>query len=197
MSAKHSAAACLSALAIAEPALAHSPIEGIGGFYNGLLHPLLVPAHLLLLIALGIFWGQQGPKRIELALAVFAGATAAGLSVAWFTNTAELEIVVVASAATIGLLIAISPSTNVLWCSITALFAGLFLGIDSAQEELAGKDKMLSLFGSGIAIYLLALYPMVLVEYFNKKAWHKIGVRIIGSWIAASALLVLAFSLSV
>jgi hypothetical protein len=31
---------------------------------------------------------------------------------------------------------------------------------------------------------------------YEKKSWHRIGVRIIGSWVAASSLLVLALAFS-
>lgn len=68
--------------------------------------------------------------------------------------------------------------------------------MDSGQETLSDKEKLVSLFGSGVGIYLLLLYPIALADYFNKKAWQKIGIRIIGSWVAASSLLVLTLSLS-
>ena len=32
--------------------LAHAPFVGVEGFYGGLLHPLLVPAHAMALLAL-------------------------------------------------------------------------------------------------------------------------------------------------
>ncbi len=181
---------------VSEPAMAHSPIKGIGNFYNGLLHPVIVPAHLLLLMAIGLFFGQQGPKKIELVLGIFAFATIAGLIAAWFSNGAELEIIVLILSAAVGLFIAISPQVTPLWSAVIALLAGFFLGIDSAQEELSGKEKFLTLFGSGVAIYMLPLYPMVLADHFAKKAWQKIGIRIVGSWVAASSLLVLTLSLS-
>jgi hypothetical protein len=68
--------------------------------------------------------------------------------------------------------------------------------MDSAQDALSGKEKLVSLLGSGLALYLLFLYPMALADVFNKKPWQMIGVRVIGSWIAASSLLVLALSYS-
>jgi urease accessory protein len=196
MNTKRFALACLMTLVIAEPALAHSPIKGIGSFFNGLLHPVLVPAHLLLLLAVGVFWGQQGPQKIEVVLGVFAFATILGLTAAWFSIGAEVEALVLVLSATIGLLIAIRPAAGLLWCSVIALLAGFFLGGDSAQDELSGKAKLFTLFGNAVAIYLLPLYAMVLADYFNKKEWQKIGIRILGSWIAASSLLVLALSLS-
>ena len=196
MNTKHLAAVCLSLLVLPEASLAHSPIQGIGDFYNGLLHPVLVPAHLLLLVAVGIFIGQQGQKVIEPALGIFAFATVAGLTAAWFSDANEIEAFILALSAAIGLVIAIAPKVALLWCGIIALLAGFFLGIDSAQEELAGKEKLVTLFGSGVAICFLVLYPMALANYLNKKAWQKIGIRVLGSWIAASSLLVLALSFS-
>ena len=197
MSRKHFALVCLSALVAPETVQAHTPIDGIGNFYNGLLHPILVPAHLLLLIAVGLFLGQQEPKRVELALGVFAAAIIVGLIMAWFSIGTGMETLVLALSAAVGLLVAISLHMTLLWCVVVALLAGLFLGIDSAQEELFGKDKLASLFGSGVAIYFLVLYPIALANYFSKKAWQKIGIRIVGSWVAASSLLVFALSLSV
>ncbi len=196
MSGKHFAIVCLSALLLPETSLAHSPIQGIGNFYNGLLHPVLVPAHLLLLMAFGLFLGQQGLKRIEMALGVFAAATIVGLVLAWFSIGTGIENLVLVLSAAVGLLVAISLQMALLWCVIIALLAGFLLGIDSAQQELSGQDKLASLFGSGVAIYFLALYPMALADYFKRKVWQKIAIRIIGSWIAASSLLVLALALA-
>lgn len=186
----------LVALVTPETSLAHSPIQGIGNFYNGLLHPVLVPAHLLLLISMGLFLGLQAVKRIELALGVFAAAAVAGLVVAWFSPGLEMENLVLALSAVAGLLVAMGLQLRLSWSFIVAVLAGCFLGIDSAQDELFGTDRLLSLFGSGVALYFLALYPFALARFFNKKTWQKIAIRIVGSWVAASSLLVLAFSIS-
>jgi urease accessory protein len=188
--------ACLSLLIAPETSLAHSPIEGIGNFYNGLLHPVMVPAHLLLLTAVGIFLGQQGTKIFQTALAVFGLATVAGLVAAWFSAANETEAIILLLSAVTGLLIAIAPKVTLPLCAAIALLAGFLLAIDSAQEQLSGKDRFVSLFGSGIAIYLLVLYPMALADYLNKKTWQKTGIRIVGSWIAASSFLVLALKFS-
>ncbi|MCB1925923.1 MAG: HupE/UreJ family protein [Gammaproteobacteria bacterium] len=186
----------LLVLVVSEPASAHTPIQGIGNFYNGLLHPVLVPAHVLLLLAFGLFLGQQGPKKTQPAFAVFAFATIAGLVAAWFSIGGETEVLVLGLSAVVGLLVAISPQVALVWCGALALLAGFFLGIDSAQSELVGKAKLASLFGSGVAIYLLVLYPIALADHFNSKVWQRIGIRVVGSWVAASSLLVLALTLS-
>lgn len=176
-------------------AFAHTPIKGINNFYNGALHPLLVPSHLLLLIAFGLFLGQQGMKEKQGAIMVFMLATLLGLIAAWFSPGTPLEQVMLSSAAVIGILVALSPRLILPWCTIVAAICGLLLGIDSTQESLSGEAKFVTLFGSGAGIYFFSLYPMALADYFNKVHWQQIIIRVMGSWLAASALLVLALSL--
>jgi hydrogenase/urease accessory protein HupE len=187
----------ISLVLLAAPctAIAHSPIKGLNSFYNGLLHPVFVPAHLLLLIAVGLFIGQQGVKSNQFALVSFVIATVIGLIVAWFSVDIEIELFVLVGAAIIGLLIATNPVIGVFWSSLIAATAGFFLGADSTQETLQGKEKFITLLGSGVAIYFLLLYPIALAENFKKKQWLEIGIRVLGSWVAAISLLVLALSL--
>ena len=162
----HSKAAVLClALFFSSNAFAHTPIEGLGNFYNGLLHPVLIPAHLLLLVAIGLFIGQQGPRKVEAALASFALATIAGLALAWFSIGGQFESFILLLSTVIGLLIAINREINRLITIVIGALAGFSLGIDSAQESLSGQEKLVSLFGSGIAIYFLALYPMSLADF--------------------------------
>lgn len=176
-------------------ALAHSPVKGIDNFYNGVLHPLFVPAHVILLIALGLFLGQQGMQQIQLKLMAFLASVITGLSIAWFTTGLLIENYILALAMTVGILIAIAPRLPVAVVVAIAIACGLSLGLDSAQDNLVGKGKFVGLFGSGLSIYFLSLYPLAFSESINKKQWMKIGIRVIGSWVAASALLVLALSL--
>ena len=68
--------------------------------------------------------------------------------------------------------------------------------MDSTQETLVGREKVATLLGTGVGLYLLQLYPMGLADYFNKKPWHRIGIRVIGSWISAISFLLLALALS-
>jgi urease accessory protein len=176
-------------------AFAHTPIKGINNFSNGALHPLVVPSHLLLLMTIGLFLGQQGMKEKQLAIMVFMAATLLGLVGAWFSPGVPLETVMLSCSAIMGLLIALSPNLSVLWCSVFAAICGLMLGVDSTQETLSGEAKFVALFGSGVGIYFFSLYPMALADFFNKVHWKKIIIRIIGSWLAASSFLVLALAL--
>jgi hydrogenase/urease accessory protein HupE len=185
-------------LALPGVASAHAPVEGLGSFYNGLLHPLFVPSHLLPLIALGLLCGQQGVMKAPALLISFCVAILAGLVAAVFVQGFVLEAPLLAGAAVIGILIAVRPRIPAGFLVALAVVIGFLVGLDSVMEGLAGKEKMAGLIGSGISAYLLPLYPMALVEWIHGKTrmpWLQIGVRVLGSWIAASALLVLSLSL--
>lgn len=197
MKPSHLAIVCMLALLTPKAALAHSPIEGAGSFLNGLLHPILNPAHLLLLIALGFHLGQQGNQHTEFYVLTFAVSAIIGLTISWFAPEIKLNAnvknvtLVLALAAFLGLLVAIKPKLPKYWFAFITLLAGCLLGIESAQDELLSSDKLIALLGSGIAIYFLVLYPIVIADYANKKEWQTISIRIIGSWVTASCLFVL------
>ncbi|MCP5157693.1 MAG: HupE/UreJ family protein, partial [Ectothiorhodospiraceae bacterium] len=66
-----------TALALAGPtAAAHGAFGDAGAFYSGLVHPFMVPAHLLTLLAFGLLVGQQaalGARRPLFVEVTFAG----------------------------------------------------------------------------------------------------------------------------
>ena len=184
-------------LAAPELALAHTAIEGVDNFYNGLIHPFIVPAHLLLGIAAGLFIGQKGMKENELAIKVFFIAAFAGLVMAWFAVAGELAMFILASAAVIGLLVASNLPVGPYLCSVVTALVGLLISMDSTQETLSGQEKFVWFLGTALGITLLFLYSTGLANYlYDKKPWQKIGVRVVGSWVAASSLLVLTLSFS-
>jgi hydrogenase/urease accessory protein HupE len=182
-------------LFVTPAAYAHSPIEGIDSVYNGMLHPILVPAHILLISAFGLFLGQHGFSHSQPALLAFIVGSVCGLVTAWFDSGFLLNLPLLIAAVVSALLVAINPGFNRALLALCAVLIGLGLGLDSAQETLTGRDKLASLFGSGIAMYFILLYPMALANHFNNKNWQRIGIRIIGSWIAAIATLLAAFAL--
>jgi len=186
----------LPVLVMPDLAYAHMPLNGIDSFYNGVLHPALVPAHLLLLVAVGLLFGQQGPNENKVAIVAFLLSIVLGLISTGFSADSNFEVVQLTGATIIGLLVAANLRLPVYWCAIAGALTGLVIGLDSAQETLFGRDKMVALFGSGVGSYLLMLYPMGFTDHFNNKPWQKIGVRIIASWLAASSFLVLSLSLS-
>lgn len=183
-------------LLMAPAALAHSPIKGLDSFYAGILHPLVVPAQVMAVLVFGILVGQQGVKRLQSVVIGFLVSVGIGVGIAGFYPTIQSGPPLLGFAALVGLLVALARPLPVPLTLMIGVGMGGLLGIDSAQAELSGRAMWASLLGSGIALYLLTLYAMVFAEYFSRHAWQRIGLRVIGSWVAAAALLVLALQLS-
>ena len=175
-------------------ALAHSPIKGLDTFYAGLLHPLFVPAHLLSVLALGIFFGQRGPKAVQTAIIAFLVATLLGLAATGIAKPVDVELPLLLGAAVTGALVALDRQLPLPVCVLLAAALGLMIGFDSAQPQLSGRSWLAALLGTGIAVYLMLLYTMVFADWFGKRHWQRIGLRVLGSWAAASSLLVLSLA---
>ncbi|RLQ23071.1 hypothetical protein DWB85_03585 [Seongchinamella sediminis] len=176
--------------------LAHSPMPGIGQFYGGLLHPLLVPAHLLPLVALGLLVGQRGLAAMRVAYSGFALALLVGLIIAGLKPTAPAgaETALLLLAACCGLATALRiPLPRILLAAVAALTA-LVIGADSGVADLNRQQTFFAMFGAGIGACLLLLVVAGLAE-LPRRHWQQILVRVLGSWCAASAVIVLALAL--
>ncbi len=177
--------------------LAHAPIEGMDSFYNGVLHPVLVPAHLLAIVSAGLLIGQQGVKRMQLPLITFLLVLIAALTV---TGQFDLalpesagEMYLLSMAVLCGVIVALELELSHLPLMAIAVVVALLVGFDSSQPELQGRAKLAILTGTGVGGFLLMLYAAAAAE-FASRAWQKIGIRILGSWATASAFIVLAFT---
>lgn len=158
-----------SLVLVPEIAHAHVLFEGFDNFYNGLFHPVFVPAHLLLIIAIGLFLGQKGLQDTQVALVSFWASVFLGLIAAWFSLGSQIEIFLLINTAIVSLLVAASPSIPLPWYVAIGVVTGFLLGLDSTQESLSGMDKFLALIGSGIGISFFVLYPVILATKFNRK----------------------------
>jgi len=176
----------------ADTAGAHSPIEGIDGFYGGLLHPILVPAHALGLLALGLFIGQQDSRHRRGAAAMFAVALVVGLAaIVLAVGQTPAGEVLLADAAALGALVAIArpPPRPVGW--LAAAVTGATIGLDSPPQVISMALGTITLIGTGLGA-CITLAIVVEVTSYLRRDWQQLGMRILGSWIAASAMLALA-----
>jgi len=172
--------------------LAHSPIKGLDNFYAGFLHPVFVPSHLLSTLALGILFGQQGPRALQPAIIAFLVAILTGLAATLLGLPWDLGLGLLVGAALTGSLVAIDRRLPLPVYLLLASLLGTMIGVDSAQDDLAGRGRLAALLGTAIAAYLMLLYAMVFADWLAKGEWQRIGLRVLGSWAAASALLVLS-----
>jgi urease accessory protein len=172
----------------------------MSGLASGLLHPLLLPAHALALLSYGLLIAVQPAEPRALLAAAFVAGLATGLvAIALAVGQTPAVNILLAATGLAGLLVALGWSIPVLTCAPLAAVAGMALGLDSPPEAISISVATLQLIGTGIgASVALALIVMGASYLIDVRKWiaPRIGVRILGSWIAASAVLVLALRLA-
>ncbi len=178
------------------PLLAHSTVEGLGEFTNGLIHPLFVTAQVLLLIALGLLISKQRPFDPRKPLLAYALACLAGLAIPLPPELPNLPPVYLLGAAVAAAIVlaadwSLLPKLRVPF----ALAAGLLLGLDSHPEHAADRITWLKAalgvwIGLNVWFMTAAYYPSLLPE----KKWATYAIRVLASWIIAIAVMVLALS---
>jgi hypothetical protein len=129
------------------PALAHSPIMGIGGLVGGILHALLIPEHGLSLLALGLALGQWERPPRRTGFMVFAIALACGLIAAALAVGEGLAAdVLLAATGILGLLVvAMWTPTYHVWP--LAAIVGLTIALDSRPEIASRSPRTRRPFG--------------------------------------------------
>jgi urease accessory protein len=174
------------------PALAHGSLA-VGDFYSGMLHPLLHFEILLPTLALALWSGQLGSPqswRLPLAFlgAVLVGTVAGILEVDLYVGPATLRL----SMLLLGLLVAARGRLPVSLAMAMALLFGLFEGQSNTFDpETRIERPFLFIAGVGSSIGLILFHVVTRVVRYQ-AFWVQTAVRVVGSWIAATGLLVLA-----
>jgi urease accessory protein len=182
-------------IVLASPAHAHAPIMGIGGVPGGMLHALLIPEHGASLVALGLVLGRQERTARRSGLLIFVAALVGGLVATGFGVTPALATdALLIAMGVLGLLIALAWGPPLLaW--ILAAVAGLTFALDSVPEVTSTDEIVRMLIGSGIGAALVLVIVAEACVFLRGNA-PRIVMRVLGSWIAASAILVLALRIA-
>jgi len=161
-------------------------------FLGGLLHPLLTPSHGLALLGLGLLIGQQPADKRPLPLMLFVLALAAGLLVlAFAVGETPAGDVLLAAVAISGVLVAAAFRLPILLLGPLAAVVGAAIGLDSPPDVVSLREAVRMLIGTGIGASI-ALTLVIAGAARMARDWQQIGVRVLGSWTAASALLAIA-----
>ncbi len=164
---------------------------GIGGVFGGVLHALLIPEHGMSLVALGLVLGRQQPAVRRSGVLIFTAALACGLVATALAveETLAADVLLVATGI-LGLLTATAWAPPFLGWPLAAI-AGLALALDSPPEVTSIEEAIRMLIGSGLGA-AIALALVAEGSVLLRGDAQRIVVRVLGSWIAASAILVLA-----
>jgi len=177
-------------------ALAHGAVPGMKGLVSGLIHPLMTPAHGLLLLATGLLAGQLASRRLGPLMLWFMPCSALALALtARLAMPSWMQLVVLLLALVYALLLAVSvrlPNTAVAGLFATAAAA---LGLDSGVADGAtARSVLVTLAGTWIGLNLFAINLAYYTAILPRKVWVLTGIRVVGSWIAAICFMVIAFA---
>lgn len=186
------------ALLLTTRAEAHLVSTGAGSFYDGIGHFFLSPDDVIPVVAFALLVGMRGMEVDALTLWTLPVAWFAGGAIGLLSGLPILsgQAPAAASFLVLGILVASDLRLPKIILPLLALLLGTSHGFFNglAMRE-AGFDKgLLQLGGIGLMIFLLVLHGGELVRKI-KWPWARIVVRVAGSWIAASGLLLLGWSL--
>ena len=189
------AVAMLAVALICGPAEAHLNATGMGPIYDGLMHFLTSPEDLVPALALALLAGLRGASYGRSAmftlpaawlLGSLFGLSAASASVG--TLGASFWFLVLG-----GLVVADAKLSQ---RSMTAL--GALLGIVHGYLNGTGMGlstpSIVTTLGLAAAVFVLVVLVAALVVQLRAQ-WARIAVRVGGSWIAASGVLMLGWSI--
>lgn len=184
----------LLALMVPLCAEAHSPIKGVMPFYGGALHPFVVPAHILAMLAMGLFIGQQQATQKNARLMAFLLVPLVfGLASAGWVGDPDTDVPLLLVTGLIAVAVAWARPGPVRLSQAAVAVGGLLLGWGSAPDGLAGSARWLHLAGCCLGVLVGVGWMGIVVEQV-KRPWQHIAMRVVCSWIAASAFLVLALT---
>ena len=173
---------------------AHLVTTGLGPFYDGISHLALSPEDWVPVLALALFAGLRGPEAgrytlFLLPLAWFAG----GLVGLWVQAPPAFGVPAVSfliPGALVAADLQMKPGAVAALAAILAFIHGWLNGV--AMRLVA--SGALELVGMISALFVVVALVASLVVSL-KRPWTRIAVRVAGSWIAATGLLLLGWSL--
>jgi hydrogenase/urease accessory protein HupE len=175
------------------PASAHLNSTGMGPVYDGLLHFLLSPEDIVPVVALSLLAGLRGPEYGRRALFLLPASWFVGCFLGTIFQWAVSWPVAAISFLVFGGLVAANAQLSLR--TITVL-TGL-LGLVHGWMNGAGVRWSFSLVGAYAGLVGGIFVVVALVSAFVIKLrppWVRIAVRVAGSWIVASGLLLLGWA---
>lgn len=189
------ALAAVVATATPREAHAHLVNTGFGPFYDGIVHLFATPEDLLPVVALALWAGLRGPafgRTVLLALPVaWLAGVAAGAALPWILPA---PLTTAVTTVLVGALAAADGPLRRRWMIAIAVLLGLVHGaLNGAVLNPANLDMRGA---AGIACAVLAVVSLVTgLVVVLKAPWTRVAVRVAGSWIAATGLLMLGWGL--
>ena len=177
------------------PAEAHLNATGMGPIYDGLMHFLTSPEDLVPALALALLAGLRGAPYGRWAMLTLPAAwwlgSLSGLSGALVnagTLWASLWFMIV------GGLVVADAKLSLRSMTVLSALLGLVHGYLNGSGMGLSAQAIVATLGLAAAVFVLVALVAALVVQLRAH-WARIAVRVGGSWIAASGLLMLGWSI--
>jgi hydrogenase/urease accessory protein HupE len=176
------------------PAEAHLNSTGMGPFYDGLMHFLMSPEDIIPVLALALLAGLRGAQYGRRTLFVLPTAWLLG-ALAGLAAAAANPHPFIASAwfLLLGGLLAADAKLSLRVTTALAALLGLYHGYLNGTGMGLFETAAVAVVGLVFAVFVLIALAAALVVRL-KVQWARIAVRVAGSWIAASGLLMLGWA---
>ncbi len=172
---------------------AHLVTTGLGPVYDGLLHFALTPEDLVPALALALLAGLRGAAHGRRALFVLPAAWLLGGSFGLAVHGGVSPVVTSISFVLLGGLLAVDARLPLYATGALAALLGLFHGYLNGTAMAQPMLGILALLGIVAAVFTLVSVAASLVAPL-RAAWARVVVRVAGSWIAATGLLLLGWA---
>jgi hydrogenase/urease accessory protein HupE len=174
---------------------AHLNSTGMGPVYDGLMHFLTSPEDVVPVLGLALLAGLRGAnygRRALLVLpATWLAGGLAGLTVATANSSAAVTAI---TFLLLGGLVAMDTRLSLRVITALAGLIGLYHGYLNGAGMGQPGTASVALLGLVFAVFVLVALAAALVVQLQ-AAWARIAVRVVGSWIVASGLLMLGWNL--
>jgi urease accessory protein len=185
-------ALCVGVLLRPSTAAAHLVTTGMGPVYDGIGHLLLTPEDLVPVLALALFAGLRGAGQGRRAMFLLPVAWLAGGLLGLRVSAAPAFPVAAFSFLILGALVAADLRLPVNGVAVLAVVLGLVHGVLNGAA-LRGGAGGLGLVGIMASLFVLVTLASAFVVSLERP-WSRIVVRVVGSWVAASGLLLLGWA---
>jgi len=179
----------------AVPAEAHLNATGMGPIYDGLMHFLMSPEDFVPVLALALLAGLRGAAYGRRALFVLPAAWLLG-GLTGLSAVAAIPHPFAAAAwfLLLGGLLAADAKLSLRITTAIAALLGLYHGYLNGTGMGRSATAAVALLGLVFAVFVLVALAAAFVVRLHAN-WARIAVRVAGSWIAASGLLMLGWAM--
>jgi urease accessory protein len=176
------------------PAEAHLNTTGMGPIYDGLMHFLMSPEDFIPVLALAFLAGLRGATHGRRALFTIPTAWLLGGLIGLSAVAANLHPFIAAAwFLLLGILLAADAKISLRLTTGIAALLGLYHGYLNGTGLGTSTDAAIALLGLVFGVFVLVALAAAFVVRLRAE-WARIAVRVAGSWIAASGLLMLGWA---